>query len=812
MPADSAKRRLLKFAALTVLVDLLPACGGGGSAGGTASTSEPPPTITAQPASVSVTEPAVATFSVVATGGTPTYQWQSSTDGGTTFADIPGATGASYTTAATSAATDNGERLRVVVATAGGQVDSTVVTLTVLAAGGIGTAGLSVLAGNVYGPGADGTGVAGTFYYPTGPAVDSAGNVYLADSRNQTIRRITAAGVVTTVAGAFMEEGNGDGIGANASFFAPAGVAVAADRTLYVSDSGNNLIRKIAPGGAVTTLAGSGARGGADGTGAAASFFGPSALVVDAGGNVFVADPGNNAIRKIAPGGVVTTFAGSAAQGGSADGVGTAARFQNPQAIAIDGTGSLYVGDYLNHTIRRITPAGVVTTIAGTAGLQGGTDGPAASATFSYPIAVAVDPAGNVYVGDGLTSRVRRITPDGIVSTVVSAGIGTTPSDFTVNGLAVDSAGNLTVTNGQNDTVLSLTPAGVVTTLAGSAGANGGRQNGVGIAARFYFPAAVAADGNGVIWVSDTANDTVRKISAAGVVSDVAGAPPTTDVPYYLNAVVREIGNTPIGSYASGTGSSDGTGNAAAFSYPLGIVSDGAGTLYVADSNNSTVRQVAPGGVVTTLAGTAGVWGTVDGTGSAARFYAPAGVARDSAGVLYVTDYNDHVVRRISPEGVVTTLAGRAGAIGSADGTGAAATFAFPTGIAVDGSGTLYVVDTGNSIIRTITPAGVVGTLAGLARVVGTADGAGAVARFRSPTGIALGASGNLYVSDTNNHTIRQVTPAGVVTTVVGVAGSGAFVAGALPGGLREPAGLTISGGTLYVATMNGVAMVAGLG
>jgi sugar lactone lactonase YvrE len=222
----------------------------------------------------------------------------------------------------------------------------------------------------------------------------------------------------------------------------------------------------------------------------------------------------------------------------------------------------------------------------------------------------------------------------------------------------------------------------------------------------------------------------------------------------------------------------------------------------VADSTNQTIRKVTPVGVVTTLAGLAGSYGSADGTGSAARFAQPQGVAVDSAGNVYVTDTDNSTIRKVTPTGTVTTLAGVAAHPGSADGTGSAAMFFEPSGVAVDNAGNVYVADTLNSTIRKVTPAGVVTTLAGLALfdpkvgvVVGFADGRGSAARFSQPRGLAVDGAGNVYVADTGNFTIRKVTPAGVVTTL---RGSGAQFGGDLAGG---PSSVAVdSAGNVYAA------------
>ena len=299
------------------------------------------PSITLQPTDISVAAPATATFTAAAAGvPTPTVQWQQSIDAGVTWANITGATNPSYTTPATVAA-DSGKRFRAVFTNGSGSVNSNAAVLTVTA---------TALAG---------------FNIPTGVAVDSAGNVYVADQGNHTIRKITPAGVVSTLAGLAGSAGSTDGTGSAARFFQPLGVAVDAAGNVYVADTNNQTIRKITPAGVVSTLAGlANSQGSTDGTGSAARFFAPTSVAVDAVGDVYVADDSNHTIRKITPAGVVSTLAGLAGSAGFADGTGSAARFNNPSGVTVDAAGNAYVADSDNSAIRKITPAGVVTTFA----------------------------------------------------------------------------------------------------------------------------------------------------------------------------------------------------------------------------------------------------------------------------------------------------------------------------------------------------------------------------------------------------------------------------------------------------------------
>ncbi|MDR2208970.1 MAG: hypothetical protein LBE22_08380 [Azoarcus sp.] len=571
------------------------------------------------------------------------------------------------------------------------------------------------------------------FRAPYGGAMDKSDNLYVTDTHNNCIRKITPKGEVSIFAGNG-KEGFADGEGSAAQFDKPRGIAIDAAGNLYVTDGKNRAnIRKIAPNGEVSTLVG-GVKGFADGAGSGARFYEPLGIAIDVAGNLYVADYGNNRIRKVTPAGEVSTFAGSGAtvitEEGFADGMGSAAQFNQPTNIAIDATGIIYVADTWNHRIRRITPEGYVSTLAGSHE-EGFADGESQAAKFRFPIDIAIDGAENLYVVDLGNRRIRKISKNGDVSTLAGSGekgfadgAGSVAQFNDPSGIAIDKAGNLFVTDSSNHRIRKVTQEGVVSTFAGD-GEKGFADGSEG-AARFYRPSGIAIDSADNLYVADINNNRIRKITPTGNVSTFAGGE---------------------------EGFADGSGGAARFYRPSAIATDKADNLYVADSRNHRVRKITPSGNVSTLAGS-GTSGYADDKGASARFNAPSGVAIDATGNLYVADFGNNRIRKVAlnvTRATVSTYRGGA--------------YLWPEGIAADAAGNLYVADTGNHRIRKISPKGNVSTLAGSGEK-GSADGKGEAAQFNEPVGIAVDAAGNLYVADSWNHRIRRITPEGEVSTL----------------------------------------------
>ncbi|MGC9940506.1 MAG: hypothetical protein ABSE48_01655 [Verrucomicrobiota bacterium] len=621
----------------------------------------------------------------------------------------------------------------------------------------------TTLAGSASQGSSDGTVTNARFFAPQGVSVDVNGDVYVADSDNSTIREITPKGQVSTIAGQAGVAGYSDGVGTNALFFLPKGLAVDASGNLYVVDTFNEVIRKLTLSGTnwvVSTLAGqAGLASFADGTGTNAAFNRPTSATVDAAGNIYITDQGNDLIRKITPLAAVSTIAGELETNVSLDGTNGDAQFASPTGVAVDKATNLFVTDGDN-TIRRMMPVGtnwVVTTISGQPNDYGGIDGPGTNALFSGPAGVTVDTNDDLYVADSFNKTVRKLTPLGtnwMVSTLAGlAGVqgfadGTNSAARFGSpvGVATDRAGDIFVADVNNNNIRQITPLGtngVVTTLAGI---GPGSADGPGPDARFWNTTGIAVDASGIAFVADYFNDTVRRIATNGVVCTIAGL-------------------------AGSSGSGDGTNSDARFFNPQDVALDGHDNVYVTDIFNNTIRKISPIGtnwVVTTIAGQAGAPpAEADGIGTNALFYNPTDLAVDSNTNLYVTDSSGQTIRKITPVGtnwVVTTIAGFPMAGGSTNGIGTNALFFYPHGIAVDAAANIYVADTLNDTIRKLSPVGnnwMVTTIAGQDGLSGSSDGLGTNALFYFPESVALDTSGDLYVADTFNDTLRRLTPVG---------------------------------------------------
>jgi len=847
----------------------------------------------------------------------------------------------------------------------------------------------------------------GPFYYPFGVAVDSSGNFYVADAGNHKIHKITPSGLVSTLAGSGVA-GDTDGQGTSAQFNQPTGVAVDSSGNVYVADAGNHKIRKITPSGLVSTLAGSGVGGYTDGQGTAAQFYWPHGIAVDSGGTIYVADTYNYKIRKITPSGLVSTLAGSGVAGDT-DGQGSYAQFDLPTGVAVDSSGNVYVADFKNNKIRKITPSGLVNTLAGS-GVEGWNNGHQGSAAqFKNPFGVAVDSSGNVYVADSGNSSIRKIEfkicdePTGLiyVTAICTPGSNTvfsvaqtscTNSQFnrgfsTGSSTTLGSPGTCTqcseptgtqfvtsICTSTTDTVFSNArptcnageilknfTAGSSTTLGSigvcSSTCDAGSYNNNGVcetcpsgffsaagasicsaacpagtlsviesaclnicpAGKWYnstllqcntCPSGTFYVGPGATSMNDCmscgpgtysgigfpscsncpvgtsfagtsgTSDAVCTPCPAGQYSDVMGSETCSVCPgeqysyvgssfcsklntRYFNARTRKIIKTVAGiaedrglyvthtfierEYLTTLGNMDIYDELVITA--TNVYSKGPRTLvsatYTIDPNQSTTGLLDRGSVYTTDYGvfqsgtvhyiivylktpcpaSAPNWDPLQKKCVAAcsvplshatsnvctkcptltqvrsiptritrNFNLPGGVAVDSAGNIYVSDTYNNEILKIRPSGLETTLAG-SGTAGFAD-----IYINLPGGVAVDSVGNIYVSDFNNNKIRKITPSGLVSTLAG-SGTAGFADGQGTAAQFQHLRGVAVDSRGDVYVADSSNHRIRKITPDGTVSTFAGSGTVGTLNGSGTAAQFNQPSGITIdSSGNFYVA------------
>ena len=609
---------------------------------------------------------------------------------------------------------------------------------------------VETVAGGIGPNGDGGAATAAQLYGPTGVALDGAGNLYIGDTFNQRIRKVDAAGVITTVAGNGTEGDSGDGDAAvEAQLNHPVGVALDGSGNLYIADTRNHRIRKVDSAGVISTVAGTGMEVyGGDGRAAVtAALRHPTGVALDGSGNLYIADWRNNRIRKVDAAGVISTVAGDGPDGYGGDGgPAVGARLCRPQGVALDGAGNLYIADMWNHRIRKVDAAGVISTVVGdgTEG-YGGDGGPAVEARLNEPRGVALDGAGNLYFADTRNQRIRKVDAAGVISTVAGDGTfgyggdGGPAVAARLNspyGVAPDGAGNLYIADFGNNRIRKVDAAGGISTVAGGGSSLG--DNGAAVAARLNSPFGVAPDGSGNLYIADTGDQRIRKVDAAGVIFTVAG------------------------DGTSGYNGDGGPAVAAQLWSPNSVAVDGAGNLYIADSFNQRIRKVDAAGGISTVAGNGTRGSGGDGRAAvAAQLNSPLGVALDGAGNLYIADRGNNRIRKVDAAGAISTVAGDGRQGYSGDGGAAtAARLNSPFGVAPDGAGNLYIADAGNQRIRKVDAAGVITTVAGNGMEGSGGDGGPAVeAQLFSPSGVALDGAGNLYIADTRNNRIRRVSP-----------------------------------------------------
>jgi len=634
-----------------------------------------------------------------------------------------------------------------------------------------GSGTLTLIAGNSRaGFGGDGGPAVGAqLNSPQGVALDSAGNLYIADSLNNRVRMVNTQGVISTFAGnggisipGFWGDG---GAATDANLHLPTGVAVDSSGNVYIAAASDNTVRIVTTDGIINIFAGSGYAGyygdqsatqptPVVGTATLAGLHGPQDVAIGPGGSIYIADTGNAAIRMVAAGGIISTVAGTGAIGLAGDGgLATSSAMSEPYSVAVDSSGNFVIADYGNNRIRKVDKtSGNISTIAGTGNIGFAGDGSAATgAILHLPTGVALDSSGNVYVADSLNNRIRKIAGSNIATVAGNGGLSssgdsgpaTSAQLNTPLGVAVDRAGNIYIADSLNNTIRRVSAGGTISTFAGNSVPGNSGDGGAPTAAQLNGPQGVAVDAAGNLYIADTQNHKVRKISG-GAISTFAG---------------------------SGTAGFSGDGSAAtaaSLNAPFGVAVDAAGNVYIAEFGNSRVRKVDTKGVITTVAGN-GVSGYSGDGGAAtsAQLNGPQSVAVDAAGNLYIADTANNRVRQVTPSGAIGTIGGNGVAGFAADGVAAVSTqVGNPTGVAVDTFGNVYVAD-GNARVRKIYPSGIITTIAGIGVRGYTGDGGvGTAARLSVPSAVAVDAAGNAYVADTLNNAVRLLQAGGFGITV----------------------------------------------
>ncbi|WP_206105479.1 InlB B-repeat-containing protein [Paenibacillus thalictri] len=745
------------------------------------------------------------------------------------------------------------------------KVDTSGVISTVA---GVGTASYS---------GDGGAAVAAELNSPKRVALDSSGNLYIADSLNSRIRKIDTSGTISTFAGTGVNGYSGDGGAATAAKLGRAsGVAVDSNGNVYIADYGNHRIRKVDTSGMISTVAGTGTGGysGDGGAATAAKLNSPLSVAVDSAGNLYIVDLSNSRIRKVDTSGNISTVAGTGTSGYSGDGgAATAAQISGPTEMAVDSNGNLYIAEQGNRLIRKVDASGNISTIAGT-GVSGysGDGGDPTAAQLNNPAAVAVDNRGSLYIADSFNHRIRKMGLSYALSFNSNGGSAVNSQAINYNGTgaqptAPTKAGytfagwyrdsgltnafdfgsaitgdttlyakwtvnkyTLTFNSNSGSTVSSQTldynstavqpvsPTRASYTFAGwyrdseltnafnfssmitgdttlyakwvrlsidlvagtTAGYSG--DGGAAIAAQMLNPAGMAIDSGGNIYFADLANYRIRKIDTSGTISTVAG--------------------TGTGGY-SGDG---GPATSAQLWIPSGVAVDSSGNLYIVDGN-SDIRKVDTSGNISTVVGTGtGGYSGDGGAATAAELFFPQGnIAVGSDGSLYIADTFNHVIRKVDASGTISTVAGTGDSGYSGDGGPAtAAKLNMPYSVAIDSSGNLYISDSQNNRIRKVDVTGTISTVAGAGGAGYSGDGGIATAaQLNVPNGVAVDSSGNLYIADSRNLRIRRVDSSGTISTVAGTGAPGNSGDGgaAIAAKLNSPQGVAVdSGGVLYIA------------
>ena len=645
-------------------------------------------------------------------------------------------------------------------------------------------------------------------YTPYGLAVDGSGNFYIASYNQHRVFKVDASGTLTVVAGSGALGYVGDGVvgGApNANLYHPVAVAVDGSGNIYIADQYNCVIRKVDTANTITTIAGTAGSctyAGDGGKGTSASLYYPSGVAVDSSGNLYIGDYNNCRVRKvILATDIISTFAGNGTCGYTGDGgAATAAEVYEPQGVQVDTAGNLYIADTLNYVIRKVTKStGKISTIAGNhTGGFAGDGGLATSAEINQVFQLAVNGAGTVVtIADYYNQRVRQFTVGGNINTVAGTGTagysgdGGAATSAQLNypeGVAVTSAGTAYVSDSNGYRIRQFTVGGNINTVAGNGSPTVETllNNASPLGVVLQYPYGLAVDASKNIFIAESHNFMVRELVHSS------------------NLVNFFAGNGTYGYLGDG-----GAATSAEMTYDYGVAKDSTGNVYIVDTYNQIIRVVNTGGIISTFAGTpqrAGFTGD-GGPATSALLYYPNGVAVDSKGSVYIADYSNNVVRKVTA-GTISTIAGIGGRAGySGDGGPATAALLYsPTAVAVDPLANVYIADYNNCRVREVSAVtGNITTVAGNGSCTFTGDGIAVENSIGYPQGVTVDANGNFFIGDYFQR-VRWVNPAGFMSTIAGN-GTGGYTGDgglATSSELYEPTGIALdSSGNILISDYN---------
>jgi len=624
---------------------------------------------------------------------------------------------------------------------------------------------------------------------PNYVALGRNGSFYVASYNDNVVRKVKTDETISTIAGN-CARGNGgdDGLAINAQLTFPDGLAVSPDGSVYIADVGSSRIRKVGNSGIITTVAGTGTSGinRKDGPATSIDLSDPIGMSFDSNGNLYFADSGNAVIRELTSHGEIKTIAGQlgvsgfSGDGGSAD----KAKLSIPYGVAVSADGSIYIADLGNNRIRLISHNGKISTVAGTgvAGF-GGDGGLAINAELNNPSGVSIALDGSLYIVDLQNSRIRRVSPMGVITTVVGngqqsntgdGGLAVNASLIQPNSVVVAHDGSFYITS--SGLVRKVTPDGIINTVAGNDLGNYSGDGGPAVQAQLYYPGSTVVAPDGSIYFTDNSNNRVRKISSDGIITTIAG-----------NGVQGHSGD-------------GGPATQAEIDSPQGITLGSDSSIYFADS--SYIRKVSSDGIITTIAGN-GVQGhSGDGGPATQAEIVGYDLAFGPDGSLYVTDYDR--VRKIDTNGIISTIAGGNCCNLGDGGPATSASISRARGVAVGPNGSIYISDSDSNRVRKVTPDGIISTIVGEGDCSSEQDGILATtASICTPTGLVIGPDNTIYISETGDFRIREVNPAGIINTIAGN-GTWGFTGDGRPGPsakISEPYGIALGqGNSLYFA------------